>query len=218
LVEADWIQLNPITTLWLDVAIFEQAYELTQGIPGYALNTQQKQALQLAIPLYQGDLLEGWYQQWCLFERERLQNMYLEMLNKLMDACEAVQEYEAGLIYGTRILRCDRAHEPTHRRLMRLHYLTGNRTAALRQYRRCLAALKEELDVRPGKSTVALYEQIRTDRLSELTPVLPKTDVPSISLLDILEHLHHLHSELTTIQQQLQQDIQAVEVIMKAKQ
>ena len=217
LVEADWIQLNPATTLWLDVAVFEQAFAMTQGIPGYALDAQQKQALQLAIQLYQGDLLEGWYQEWCLFERERLQNMYLEMLSKLMDACEAVQEYEAGLIYGARILRCDLAHEPTHRRLMRLHYLTGNRTAALRQYRRCLSALKEELDVKPGKSTVSLYEQICADRLSGVTTVLPQTNAPSASLSEVLEHLHRLQSELTTIQHQLQQDIQAIEFIMKAK-
>jgi len=28
------------------------------------------------VDLYQGDLLEGWYQDWLLCERERLQNMF----------------------------------------------------------------------------------------------------------------------------------------------
>ena len=40
------------------------------------------------------------------------------------------------LAYGARILHCDRARERTHRRLMRLHFLAGDRTAALRQYPR----------------------------------------------------------------------------------
>ena len=37
--------------------------------------------------VYRGDLLEGCYQDWCLFERERLQNAYLAMLDKLMVRC-----------------------------------------------------------------------------------------------------------------------------------
>jgi DNA-binding SARP family transcriptional activator len=49
---------------------------------------------------------------------------------------------------------------------MRLHDRAGDRTTALRQYARCVRARAEELDVEPSASaeTVALHEQIRTDR------------------------------------------------------
>jgi len=40
--------------------------------------------LQEAVRLSYADLLEGWYQDWCLYERERLQNIYLLILDKLM--------------------------------------------------------------------------------------------------------------------------------------
>jgi len=172
LVDPGWVQLNPEADLWLDVAVFEQAFSLVQGVPGKELDHQRVQTLRSAVDLYRGDLLEGWYQDWCLYERERLQQMYLIMLDKLMAFCEAHGDCEAGLVYGFLVLRHDRARERAHRRLMRLHYLTGDRTAALRQYERCVAALDEEFGVRPVKRTVTLCEQIRADQLGE-SPLVP---------------------------------------------
>lgn len=101
------------------------------------------QVIQNAVQLYQGPLLEGWYQDWCLYERERLQSMYLAMLDELMGYCEVRHDYETGLLYGMGIMSYDWARERTHRRLMRLHYLNGDRAAALRQYEQCAVALKE---------------------------------------------------------------------------
>ena len=171
LVEPDWVQLSPKADFWLDVAAFERAYDAARGVPAKELDPDQVEGLRAAAGLYQGDLLEGWFQDWCLYERERLQNMYLVMLDKLMDYCEVHHEYEAGVDHGVRILRCDRAHERTHRRLMRLHYLSGDRTMALRQYQRCVDALREELNVEPARGTVALYHQVRADRLEIALPL-----------------------------------------------
>ena len=67
-----------------------------------------------------------------------------------------------GVDYAQRILRCDIARESTYQELMRLHYLSGDRTTALREYGRCVQALKREFDLPPMEATVALYEQIRT--------------------------------------------------------
>src|SRR6266581_8138039 len=89
LVESDWVQLNAEADLWLDVAAFEQAFNLFQKTPGQELDSSQAQLLQDTVPLYQGPLLEGWYQDWCILERERLQSIYLAMLDKLMSYCEA---------------------------------------------------------------------------------------------------------------------------------
>lgn len=166
LVEPAWIMLNEGTDLWLDVAVFEQAFTLVQGVAGQEMDVQTAQAVQSAVQLYRGDLLEGWYQDWCLYERERLQNMYLAMLDKLMDYCEAHCNYESALVYGARILRYDRAREHTHQKMMHLYCLTGDRTTALRQYQRCITALDEELDVKPSRRTSLLYEQIRMDQMN----------------------------------------------------
>ncbi len=214
LVEPDWVRLNPETDLWLDLAVFEQAFTLVQSVPGKALAPQYVQTLRDAVDLYRADLLEGWYQDWCLHERERLQYMYLAMLDKLVSYSEMCYECEAGLAYGARILRYDRARERTHRRLMRLHCLGGNRTAALRQYQHCVAALDEELGVKPAKRTTALYEQIRTDQFGGPAPILAEVNAATSPLPEVLEHLKYLQAVLVNVQSQVHQYIQAVELAL----
>ena len=73
-----------------------------------------------------------------------------------------------GLAYGQLVLRHDRASERTHRRMMRLRYLNGDRTGVLRQLESCTQALTEELDVGPGPATLAVADVIR--RSLPLTP------------------------------------------------
>jgi DNA-binding SARP family transcriptional activator len=221
LVEPDWVQINPQAGVWVDAATFEQAFTLTQGMPGEELVPSQVQALERAIDLYQGDLLEGWYQDWCLYERERLQNMYLAMLDKLMAYCQAHGHYEMGMTYGTRILRYDRAREHTHRQLMRLHYLAGKRTAALRQYEQCVAALDKELGVKPSKRTTSLHKQIQADRL-DAPNVLPVETVrtPGIkadSLSEVLDRLRQFQAILSDVQYQVEQDIRVVEQVLSSQ-
>ena len=164
LVDAEWVHINPVADLCVDVLDFERAFTNIQALPADALDIQRVATLQQAISYYHGDFLEGWYQDWCIYERERYQSIYLAMLEKLLSYYEVQQNCELGMICGLEILRHDRAQERTHRRLMRLHYLTGNRTAALRQYQSCIEALDEELGVGPAQSTQRLYEQICNDQ------------------------------------------------------
>ncbi len=221
LVEPEWVRLNPQAEIWLDVVQFEKAYDPVQRIPGHDLDVYSVQALEEAVQLYQGPLLEGWYEDWCLYERERLQSMYLAMLDKLMSYYEACRDYETSLAYGMRIMCYDRARERTHRRLMRLYYLLGDRAEALRQYERCAAALDEELGVSPSKATVALYKQIRADQLDEpSTLMLADLGVSPIitapQLLEVLAYLTHLQDLLADLQKQVQQGIRALEQVVNS--
>lgn len=219
-VESDWVCLNPLADLWLDVVVFEQAFAEVQRLPGQRLDAEAVQVVENAIQLYQGPLLEGWYQDWCLTERERLQSMYLAMLDKLMNFYESRGDYEIGLFYGMRIMCYDRARERTHRQLMRLHYLLGDRAEALRQYERCTQALDEELGVAPSKSTVFLYKQICADQLDEPATTLVEVDTlpefSSRSLLEVLHYLTGVQETLTALQDQVQKGIQAVEMALSA--
>ncbi len=222
LVEPDWVRIDSSAGLWLDVAEFERAFAPVHGVPGHQLEAQTACSLQHAVELYQGDLLDGWYQDWCIYERERLQNLHLAMLDRLMDYCEARRDYDGGLAHGERILRHDRARERTHRRLMRLLYLAGDRSGALRQYERCAAALKEELDVKPGKRTEALFQQIRADQLGDASPSSPQAAPPldalPASLAEVLARLRRVQGVLAEVQRQVQQEIGAVEQALKGGQ
>lgn len=219
LIEPGWVQVNTSADLQLDVATFELSFAAVARKPGPELDDESARVLRDAVGLYQGDLLEGWYQDWCLYRREQLQNLHLTMLDKLMGYCEARHQYEEGLSYGARILRYDRASERTHRRLMRLQYLAGDRTAALRQYERCVAALNEELSVRPAKLTVMLYEQIRADYLDEAVHATVENAVtaPIMMLPEVLGRLRQLQEALGDMQRQVRQSIQSTELALKSR-
>jgi DNA-binding SARP family transcriptional activator len=223
-VDAETLHLTGGASLWLDVSEFERACARVRGVPGEELDGQGAHVLDEALKLYRGDLLEGWYQDWCLFERDRLQRIYLAMLEKRMAYCEAYDEFEIGLDRGNCALRYDVAHERIHRRMMRLYHKSGDRTAALRQYKRCVTLLREELDVDPSERTVALYEQIRSGRLT--TPVQSvgvaddREHSPTgthLTLDQALSHLKRLETSVSEVEQQLQEAIKSIEATLNVK-
>jgi DNA-binding SARP family transcriptional activator len=163
-IDSDWIQFNSEADCWVDVQEFSNVFLEVQNVPGKMLDLATVERVKAAVDLYHGGLLTGWYQEWCLFEREWLQRKYLMLLDKLADYCQANGEYELGLTYVSTLLRYDQTRERSHRRLMRLFYLSGDRSAALQQYHALETILKEELDVEPAKRTQQLYDQIRTEQ------------------------------------------------------
>lgn len=206
LVESEWVQFNRRANLWFDVQQFQQTFQQVRGVSGKDLTLDTAQRVKEAVDIYRGDLLQGWYQDWCLFERERLQNMFISLLGKLMVFCETRRQYEEGQEYGLRALAYDRTREYTHRRLMRLFCLAGDRVRALRQYEKCVLILKEDLGVEPAKGTQALYEQIRADILTQPDGSgLPCTDTPGqMGQPQPLGQLRRLSHDLESIQRQLQ--------------
>jgi DNA-binding SARP family transcriptional activator len=220
-VDGEWIGIPSDADLWLDVGVFDQTFASVRGLPGAQMNEQQAESLQKAIELYQGDLLCNCYQDWCLVERERLQNHRLVMLSKLMEYHEHRGDFEMGIVYGNQILVCDCAREHTHRQLMRLHYLAGDRSAALRQYQRCVSTLKDELGVGPSARTQSLYNRICSDQslqssaesagsnlsASQSTPA----DAPSDFRADALHCLKSLYSDLLQFQSKLRKSIERME-------
>ena len=119
------------------------------------------------------------------------------------------------MAYGTLILACDQASERTHRRLMRMYCLAGNRSEAIRQYARCVRALDEELGVKPASSTVRLYEKIRQDQLDPLDLVMAGAFSASARLPIVLERLRELQSLLAEFQNRLDREVQAVELVLR---
>ncbi|HHY56457.1 MAG TPA: hypothetical protein GYA08_13600 [Chloroflexi bacterium] len=216
--DADWLEFDPTLTVWLDVDQFEHAYTATRQLDGHELTSAQAELLCDAVQLYQGDLLEGWYQDWCITARERYQQMYLSMLDKLTAWAEQRGDSEVGIHYCELSLRCDPARERTHRRLMRLHCMAGNRTAALRQYESCVEMLRRELGVEPARSTQLLYAQIRSDHYDTREGVSIVSPMPGVEvneLADVLAHLGQLQIILLQTLEQVRQDMARVEAALQ---
>jgi class 3 adenylate cyclase len=165
-VDGDVVSLDP-DAVTVDVAEFEQ--RVADGAPS---------ALADAAALYQGGLLEGLavqeaaFEDWLLGQRERLHELALGALGRLLAHQRASGATEAAIQTALRLLALDELQEPTHRALMQLYVETGRRSAALRQYQTCLANLRRELRTEPEAETKALYEEILRGR----APAVAVTD------------------------------------------
>ena len=194
----------------IDLDVFEAAYAGASRFQPEALSSVQVEALETAADSYTGDLLQGIYEDWTLYDRERFRLMYLGICQKLMLHHGAYRRFDQALYHGERILAIDPAREKIHRHMMRLYAMTGDRNSALAQYKRCKQILKDELNLSPMKETRALYREIMENVFDRKnTPSQPQND----SVPNILERLHKLqrlsnriHAELRTLEKLLNQN------------
>ncbi|MDQ2088752.1 AfsR/SARP family transcriptional regulator [Marimonas arenosa] len=119
-------------------------------------------ALDSGVAGLEGELLEGYYDDWVILERERLNAARSRALFALMVATRDAGEYERALIYGRRILDRDPLRESVHREVIRLYLKLGQRVQALRQYEFCTRIIAEELGIAPMPETRALRAEIAT--------------------------------------------------------
>jgi DNA-binding SARP family transcriptional activator len=217
-IEEKWIQINPQAELWVDVSALEQSFDRTRDLRGFQLSSQQFEELGAAASLYRGELLEGSYQDWCIVERERCKEIYLLIIDKLMSYCETHQRFDTGIAYGHKLLSFDSAHELTHYRLMRLKYLAGDRTGALRQYEICRKALQQELNVEPAKRTRSLAKHISSDLPLPGQPHGPvdSQDNSEMQTLRALEHIAELQTAQSVLQVELQREMAVLEALLAA--
>ena len=96
-----------------------------------------------------------------LAQRARYRELALYALHTLTQLHLDAAPNDRAISDATRLLALDSWREETHRQLMLALARTGQRSAALAQYKRCRRLLQEELDVEPSAETTALYERIK---------------------------------------------------------
>ncbi len=131
-----------------------------------------------AVALHHGEFMEGFslrdaedFDDWQFREGEALRRDRAGALERLVAALESAGRPEDAIPHAVAWLGLDPLHEPAHRALMRLYAQTGQRAAAVRQYRECVRILDAELGVQPLEETTELYLAIRESRPPERRPV-----------------------------------------------
>lgn len=114
---------------------------------------------------------------WVQAARERWRTTRRDVLARLAAALEKEGHHALALEYAERLVADDPLLEHAHRRLMRLHYLRGDRAAALAAYARCRDALRRHLGASPSPETAELA------RLVEASGVLPAAAGPPVVAL-----------------------------------
>lgn len=154
------IQVVPARAFTLDVADLEASAGTALREPLDSVSPQTVAALAEAVALYRGDLLEGFYDDWVLRERERLRLLYHRCLLYLLQYHRAHASWSEALAYGSLLLQHDPLREDVHREVMRLYLHAGQRSLAVRQYVICRDVLARELRIPPMEETEALYAEI----------------------------------------------------------
>jgi len=110
-----------------------------------------------AVALYGGELAEGLTQECFARERERLADLYEDVLADVASALLASNELEAARLAALRLVGLDPLREEAHAVLIDVYSRRGTRSQVSRQYRRLRALLREELGVDPLPETDAVY-------------------------------------------------------------
>jgi DNA-binding SARP family transcriptional activator len=174
-IEADSVWLDP-SGVDVDVAVFERLVE--EGKP---------EALKEAGERYQGNLLEGIavqapaFEEWLLGERERLRELAIETLAKLIVHHRSINALEPAIQSAVHLLALDPLQEAVHRVLMRLYAEAGRQGAAMRQYQLCRDIMRRELGAEPERETRELYEALVGERSGPAMVAVTRADVDAVT-------------------------------------
>ena len=164
---------------WIDTP--GDSIALQRG-PGLELDVERFRALAAddaspdslgeAVALFFGDFMEGFslrdspdFDAWQSEQARALERELAAALRRLVGELVARGDIEQALPHARRWLELDPLHEPAHRELVRLYAWSGDRAAALEQYRTCVRTLSQELGVAPLQETAILYAQINDGSL-----------------------------------------------------
>lgn len=154
--DGDWLALA--ADVDTDLAAFDAAVERSEPEQALALRRGP-----LADGLTLGDAPE--FDRWLDGQRERLRAAWRGALETLAEHSPP----ERALSLWQTLLDDDPLQEHHHRALMRLHAAGGRREAALAQYARCKALLRDELGLEPVAETEALERSLRAQGAPEMT-------------------------------------------------
>nr|NIV39498.1 hypothetical protein [Anaerolineae bacterium] len=204
-VEGQMIGTDPDADFSLDVDLFTglvRAWD-THDHPSEQVCPECLEAQARAVALYQGDFLEGFslrdslaYDEWQFFQAEGLRQQLALALERLAVGYSARGNHKAALDYARQWPALDPLHEPAHQHLMRLYAQTGQRSAALRQYREAVRIFDEELGLAPSEETTDLYEQIRTGPAASAAGALGLAEEMELPVRTARPH-HNLPAQTT---------------------
>lgn len=159
---ADGELITLSSCVWTDVSAFESGLQAQ-----LANDSCTDHPLQTVIDLWRGPLLDGLnlseapdFEVWLTSERERLGQLYLRGLNRLLAVHRAASQWQNVISVAQRGLAHDNTQETMHVALMEAHAQLGQRADSLRQYDTLRTTLERELNVAPLPETKALRTRI----------------------------------------------------------
>ena len=118
------------------------------------------QALAAALAAYQGDLLPGFYDDWVVLERERIEAAFESNMRLWLERQAGAGRWDDVLHWAERWIALGHSPESAYCALMLAHAARGDASRIAWVYQRCVDDLRNGLSVEPADSTRRLYEQL----------------------------------------------------------
>ena len=115
---------------------------------------------------------------WLARRRGAWQAQTRSALEQRIETLETAGDTAAALPLALQLLQAEPLSEDAHRRVMRLHYLRGDRAAAMLAFDHCEHTLKHEVGARPSAQTLALLSTIESSATLPGAPPL-RTALPA---------------------------------------
>ena len=106
--------------------------------------------------LWRGELLPGWYDDWVVFERERLNQLRLHTLEYISALMARRHDLVTALQLALEAVRAEPLSETANARLIEVYLAEGNMCDAIHQYDMFRALLQRELGVEPSPHLTSL--------------------------------------------------------------
>jgi DNA-binding SARP family transcriptional activator len=123
---------------------------------------ESEDALDVLTWGWREELLAGWYDDWVLAARERLQARRAVALERLSALSSARGLPGDALLYAALSVWAQPLRESAYQALLRAHLDRGNRLEAVELYRELSLMLRRELGVPPSIETAALMGDLAT--------------------------------------------------------
>ncbi len=159
------IAFNPSSDYWLDISTLDCG----------ASQQATTDDLVKLLAHYRGELLPGFYDDWAVLERERLQAVFEQEVQRLLECLKEAQRWTEVLDWGERWIALGQRPEPAYRALMIAYGALGDRSKIASTFQRSIQALRDDLGVEPSELTYALYEQLTggSKQVVQTPPTIP---------------------------------------------
>lgn len=133
-----------------ELAIARSASTLEEKIQHY----------KLAVGFYKGQFLPKLDYEWVVIQREQLHRMFIAGITELIGLLHETRQYQLAIHYADRAIEEDPCYEEAYRSAMISFSALGDRAGVSRQYEKCRATLKRELEIEPAQQTRNLFTNL----------------------------------------------------------
>ncbi|MBP1293555.1 MULTISPECIES: AfsR/SARP family transcriptional regulator [Bradyrhizobium] len=157
------IRIDADASTYIDLAEFEAIFK---AIPAHVEKFRDSDgaAIEKAVNLYRGDLLEDMDSEWLCQARAHVRQCNLDMLQLLILYLDKAGKPDKVTTYANRFLQIDPYDESVHLALAKAYLTTGKTGLAATQLDLCRRVLRDDLGVPLSADAECMLASLRTGR------------------------------------------------------